>query len=140
MGAPDDRSNRRSAPAAAAKPIGPPEWLLAIPRAPELTNEQVHAYLRTLHRDGLRLIRKRISSRTDYAIRDMAHAAGSQRVSARAFMVNMLSAIENDLSVPEGWAQPPVVSAARRAGIASESGVTLVREIVAHVRMRPCSE
>ncbi len=124
----------RPAPVAATRPVGPPEWLLAIPRAPELTDQQVHAYLRFLQSDGLRLIRKRISSRTDYAIVDMAHAARSERVVARAFMLNMLAAIENDLSVPGGWAQPPVVSAAQRAGIAPESGVTLVREIVAHVR------
>ncbi len=127
-------SRARAAPAAAAQPIGPPQWLLDIPRAPELTDDQVEAYLRFLQRDGLRLIRKRISSRTDYAIVDMAHAAGSGRLLARAFMLNMLAAIENDLSIPAGWAQPPVLSAAHSAGMASESSVILVREIVAHVR------
>ncbi len=127
---------RRARPAsvAATRPVGPPEWLLDIPRARELTDQQVHAYLRFLQSDGLRLIRKRISSRTDYAIVDMAHAARSERVVARAFMLNMLAAIENDLSVPGGWARPPVVSAAQRAGMAPESGVILAREIVAHVR------
>jgi hypothetical protein len=124
----------RAASALTARPVGPPEWLVAIPRAPELRDEQVHEYLRFLRRDGLRLIRKRISSRADYVIRDMADDAGSQRVLARAFMTNMLAAIENDLSVAGGWAQPPVLSAAQRSGMTPESGVTLVREIVAHVR------
>lgn len=124
----------RSAPAAAARSAGPPEWLLAIPRSPELTNEQVHASLRFLRRDGLRLIRKRINSRTDYVIRDMADAAGSQRLLARAFIVNMLAAIEKDLSAAGGWARSPVLFAAQRTGMVPESGVILVREIVAHVR------
>ena len=129
-----ERMQARPEPAVAPQPVGPPQWLLAIPRPPELTDAQVHAYLRFLQSDGLRLIRKRISSRTDYAIVDMASGGSSQRSVARTFLLEMLAAIERDLSEPGGWAQPPVVSAARRAGMAAESSLIVVREIVAHVR------
>ena len=124
----------RPAPRLQELPPGPPAWLLAIPRPPELTDDQVHAYLKFLRTDGLRLIRKRINSRADYAVRDMAAAAGSERLEAREFMLNMLVAIEDDLSVSRGWAQPPLVSAAQRVDMAPDAAVVLVREIVARVR------
>lgn len=128
------KMQERPQPVVAARPAGPPEWLLAIPRSPELTDDQVYAYLRFLLSDGQRLIRKRISSRTDYAIVDLARAGGSLRSAARAFLLEMLAAIERDLSGPGGWARPPVVAAANRTGMAPESSVILVREIVAHIR------
>ena len=124
----------QTAPAEEASPPGPPDWLLQIPRAPELTDEQVHAYLGFLQSDGLRLLRKRISSRTDYAIVDMAHAAGTQRLPAREFFVNMLVAIEDALPVADGWVRPALESAAQDAGVAPDAAVALVREIVIHVR------
>ena len=124
----------RPAPITVQAPPGPPEWLLAIPRSAQLTDDQVEAFLKLLHGNALRLIRKRISSRIDYAIVDMAKAAATQRTLSREFMLNLLAAIEAEIVVPGGWAQPPVVAAAQRAHVAPDDGVTLVREIVAQAR------
>ena len=124
----------KPAPAIVQGPAGPPEWLLAIPRSAQLTDDQVEEFAKFLHGNCLRLIRKRISSRIDYAVVDMAKAAGTQRALAREFMLNLLAAIDAQLAVPGGGAQPPVVAAAQRAHVAPDNGVTLVREIVAQAR------
>ena len=115
-------------------PPGPPEWLLAIPRSAQLTDDHVDAFVKFLQGDALRLIRKRISSRIDYAMVDMAKAAETQRTPSREFMLNLLAAIEAEIVVPGGWAQAPVVAAAQRAHVAPDDGVTLVRELVAQAR------
>ena len=109
-----------------------PEWEGRLQVA-GVTRAQAAAYVRQLAGRLQRLNNGRNSARLDVFITDMAEAAGTEKLPARAFLLELLDTVVREMA-PEAGGRRRVAAAAEAAGIEEERAVKLISHICSQAK------